>query len=128
MECDAVGDKDNVDWIECCFCFGFGEEVFGEAAVAVIVGYSGLAAAESVIRDKIDADDDDDVIDVVVLFWLRISTFSFYIIYIIIINKNKNTYHDDWGSATNDYLNIFMFIYYYNINYIKRECRYSLNK
>ena len=129
MDCDEVDDVDNVDGLESCYCFGFGEEVIGEAAVVVIVGDSGLTAAKSVIGDKIHDDDDDydDIVGIVVLFEEIISQFSFYIIYIIIINKNenKNTYHDDWDWITNNYLNIFIFICYYNINYIKREWRYS---
>ena len=98
MDCDGVCDVDNVDGLECCYCFGFGKEVIGEAAVVVIVGDSGLVAAKSVIGDKMDDDDDDyDVIGIVALYFEKISAFSFYINYIIIINKNKNknTYHDD---------------------------------
>ena len=69
MNCNAVGDVDNVDGLEDCYCFGFGEEVIGEAAVAVIVGDYGLAAAESVIGDDIDDNDCDDFVCVFILWF-----------------------------------------------------------
>ena len=68
---DAVGDEDDVDWLEVCFGFEFGEGVIGEAAVAVISGDCGLAAAGLVICDDINDDDCDDVHVVVVVFVLE---------------------------------------------------------
>ena len=85
---DAVDDGDNVDVLEVDYCFDFGEEVVLEAVVPVVVGNSGIASAWLVIGDKID-DDNYDVLGIVLLFNERISPFSFFIIYIIIINKNK---------------------------------------
>ena len=67
MDCDVIDDIDNVDGLEYGSYFGFGEEVVGEAAVAVIVCDYGLAAAESVIGDDIDDNDCDDFVCVFIL-------------------------------------------------------------
>ena len=107
------------DGLECCYCFGFDEEVVGEAAIAVIVGDCDLVGVGLVIGDDINDDDDCDVLGIFIFCVERICPFSFYIIYIIIIIY-KNTNH-------NNYLNIFYFYFYYNIFYIKRDWRHSLH-
>ena len=59
LDCDRVDDEDVFDGLEYGFCFGFGGEVVGEAAVAVFVfvGGYGLDLDGSVICDHIDDDD-----------------------------------------------------------------------
>ena len=76
LHCNVVGDVDNVNGLEGCCCFGFGEEVVKEAAVVVIIGDYGLPAAESVIGDDIDDDDDDcDGTDLFVIVFLCVFLF-----------------------------------------------------
>ena len=83
LDCEAVDDRDIVNWLEVDYCFDFGEEVVLESIVAVVVGNSGIALTGLVIDDGID-NDDCDCFGFVIFFVERMSPFSFYIIYIII--------------------------------------------